>query len=122
MTSLKRIAEKELVLCDLMVDKDKIDTEEIIETFEKGITLDKIDFYVQEKNGVKEEVFVYTFKENKRVFAFAGLILKKLFKSWIDCYGSVEDVNSALRVEEIVIKLTKDKTNDDREITRVEVL
>lgn len=117
--SLRRIAEKNLTLSDLMVDRDKIDTEEIIETFKDGVTLGQIDECVLDE----ETVYVYTFKENPNVFAFAGHILKNLFKDWISCYGSVEDVNLALSKEKVTLKLEKGKTKDGkREITKVSII
>lgn len=118
MKSLKKIAEKELTLSDLMVERDKIDTEEIIDTYEDGITLDQIDMCKIDD----EEVAVYTFREDKDVFAFGGHILKNLFKSWIEEYGSIEEVNKALVKENIVLTLSRGKTKDGkREITKVAI-
>lgn len=117
--SLKRIAEKQLTLSDLMVEKDKIDTEEIIDTYPDGITIDEIDVCTIDS----EEVYIYTFRENKNVFAFAGHILKNLFKAWIECNNSIEEVNELLSKEKMRLKLERGKTKDGkREITKVSLI
>lgn len=117
--TLKQIATEELSLSQLMTGRDKIDTEEIIDTYEDGITLDQID--ICEIEG--EEVAVYTFKEDDSVFAFGGLILKNLFKSWITEYGSVDRVNEILKDEPLSIKLERSKTKDGkRDVTKVSVI
>ena len=114
--SLKRITEKQLTLSDLMIGREKVETEEIIKAYPKGITIDEIDVCYLDS----EEVFVYTFKEDRRSFAFAGHVLKNLFKSWLEAYeGSIDDVNDTLSKETIVLRLERTKTKDGkREVTK----
>lgn len=112
---LNELTKKSLSVSELAEDKEKISTEEIIEEYENGITIDKIDIVVMNN----KDTGIYTFKENKSVFAYAGHILTNLFKLWVDKLGSVEEVNKVLKTEKVKIKLEQGQTLDGNDITKV---
>lgn len=104
-----------LTLSELMVGKDKIDTEDIIKYYPEGISINAIDLF--ELNG--DEVYVYTFKEAPDKFAFAGYILKNLFEEMVSKY-SIETCNEALRETPYTVKLSQGKTKDNKQVTKVQ--
>lgn len=117
MSKFRDLAVKATTLSDLMEGRDKIDTEELINEYPKGFTVEDLDLCTTGD----EPLWVYTIKENDDVFAFAGAVLKKIFDA---CLAACEGDLDALREEfdGLKIKLTSGKTKKNKDITLVEVL
>ena len=121
MIDFRKKAERETKLSDLMISRDKLETETVVDTYKDGITITDFDIC---KIG-SEEVAVYTIKEDNDAFVFAGLVLKNLFKSFIEDYnGDIQRCRDDFRKQGgLSVKLTRGKTKDGkREVTNVEVL
>lgn len=119
---IRAIAKKATTLAEIMTDRDKIDTETIIQDYET-ITIDNIELCQLTKDGKTENVWAYTFKENPDVFAFAGYILSKIFDEIVkNCNGDLEEAYKAVRVAKLKVKLTEGRTKSKQQVTMVEVL
>lgn len=103
----------------LMVDREKIDTDDIIKYYPDGITLEDYDTFSMEKDGATEEITVYTFKEEPKKFAFAGAMLKLGFNALEETF---ENAHEELRKGNIKAKLSTGKTKDGKQITNVEYI
>ena len=105
----------EFSLSELMVEREKISTEDIVKYHPDKISINAVDKV--EIDG--EEVYVYTFTEEPKHFAFAGFVLKKFFDKVYDNYKP-EELNEALRVHPFTVRLVQGRTNDNKPITKIE--
>ena len=117
MSKFRDLAVRATTLSDLMDGRDKIDTEDLINKYPKGFTVDDLDLCAIGE----ETLWVYTLREDDNVFAFAGSVLKKIFDA---CLSSCEGDLDTLRNEfdGLKIKLKSGKTKKGKDITLVEVL
>lgn len=107
----------------LMVDREKIETKDIIEKFPKGITITHFNKVIIEKeDGDKDEFYVFLFAENDEVFAFSGYVLNKFFDRLVERYGSEEVANNELYdVGGIKVVLENSTTKKKQPITTVKL-
>lgn len=127
--NLRELAVEATTLSELMDGREKIETEEIIRKYPKGITITAIDSYnamnTDDETGEisTEEIFIYTFEEDKDKFAFAGYVLKKMFKRWLEELGDFDTVNEELSYGNFAVQLSKKKTKDGKKsVTTVRVI
>lgn len=111
---------KSLSLSELMKDREKMETETLINLHANGVTI--TDFDVCEING--ETVACYITKEEPRHFHFAGKLLKDRFDEFIEVYdGDIDKCREDFREQGGVrVKLERARTRENREITKVTVL
>lgn len=123
MRNLKDIAKKATTLAEIMNGRDKIDTEEIIDTYEDGITIDNIELCLMVVDGEQVNVWIYTFEEDKKHFAFAGYVLAKIFNQIVEeCDGDLEKAYAEVKKQTLSVRLSTGKTKSKQPITLVEVL
>lgn len=123
MLNIKAIARKETVVAEIMVGRDKGETEDIIKS-RKPITINDFEACeITNDEGVKEVVYAYTTKEEPNKFYFAGLVLKRIFESIIaQAQGDFEEAYNAVREQGLKVKLGEKRTKNKMTVTTVEVV
>ncbi|MBO5526337.1 MAG: hypothetical protein J5993_06265 [Clostridia bacterium] len=120
MKSLRERARELTTLSELMVDREKISTEDIIRNFDGKITISAVDIVEQDEH---TRYGVVIFKEQLTVFYCTGKILTGIIDELVNDYGSIDNVNKILREEGgLSIKLTESKTRENKNVTRVSIL
>lgn len=121
---LRSIAQRATTLSELMEGKEKIETEDIIKYYGKGIHINDIDPQTfTDAKGFLSDTYVYTFDEDKTKFAFAGYVLKKIFDEVVKEFGGdVEAAKNEFKKEGLHVRLTQGKTKSNRDVTLVEIL
>lgn len=124
----KKIALDATTISELMNDRDKMDTEELIKKYPDGVTIDFIDnVNMSQEDGEDENVWVFVTEEQPDKFTFAGFVLAKIFNNILvefegDYAEMIKTYNSALKEDKLRVKLERAKTKSKREITKVTVL
>jgi hypothetical protein len=125
MLNIKKIAQKATTFAEIMEGKDKIETRDIIKYHKDGITInaaEKVSIADEKSENGMSTFYVFTYKEDKTKFAFAGFVLNKIFDDILDaCEGDIEVFNKALS-EGLAVQLSEGKTKDKQQITLVKVL
>lgn len=123
----KKIALDATTMSELMNERDKMDTEEIIKKYPNGVTIDFIDNVNMQQEDGEENVWIFVTEEQPNKFTFAGFVLAKIFNNILaefegDYAEMIETYNSALKEDKLRVKLERAKTKSKREITKVTVL
>ena len=123
----KKIALDATTMSELMNERDKMDTEELIKKYPNGVTIDFIDNVNMQQEDGKENVWIFVTEEQPNEFTFAGFVLAKIFNNILDEFEGdyaemIETYNSALKEDKLRVKLERAKTKSKREITKVTVL
>lgn len=120
MKNFRDLAKKDTTLSELMENREKIQTGEVIKNFPDGITLNAVD--VIKTSDAKYPVF--TFLEDSNKFYCGGVVLSKIVDTWLKAYnGDLGMCNHDLAESGgVKVKLTERKTRDGKNITEVEVV
>ena len=121
MKNFRDLARKATTLSELMENREKIMTEEVIKNFPDGITLNAVDVI----KTYDTEYPVFTFLEDSSRFYCGGIILSKIVGKWLKEYnGDLGMLNHDLaETGGVKVKLTEAKTRDGKNnITQVEVI
>lgn len=123
----KKIALDTTTMSELMNERDKMDTEELIKKYPNGVTIDFIDNVNMQQEDGEENVWIFVTEEQPDKFTFAGFVLAKIFNNILsefegDYAEMIETYNSALKEDKLRVKLERAKTKSKREITKVTVL
>lgn len=119
--NIKAIAQKAVTMSELMEGRDKIETKDIIKYYPEGIHI--IDADKISMSGEDKDFYVYIFDEDKKVFAFAGMLLNKIFDGILEaCEGDFDEFHKILRKETLLVRLSEGKTKEKQPITLVEVI
>ena len=120
MINLRNAAQKALTLSEIVENKEKISTEEIIEKYPDGITINNLDIV----DIRKQTNYVYTFVEEPDCFAYAGTVLKKVFDQLLQAEkGDLKQLRADLKAQKgLRVKLSTSTTLDDMEVTVVELI
>lgn len=123
----KKIALDATTMSELMNERDKMDTEELIKKYPNGVTIDFIDNVNMSQEDGEENVWIFVTEEQPNKFTFAGFVLAKIFNNILaefegDYAEMIETYNSALKEDKLRVKLERAKTKTKREITKVTVL
>ena len=123
----KKIALDATTMSELMNERDKMDTEELIKKYPNGVTIDFIDNVNMSQEDGEENVWIFVTEEQPNKFTFAGFVLAKIFNNILaefegDYAEMIETYNSALKEDKLRVKLERAKTKSKREITKVTVL
>lgn len=112
-----RMAIAETTLSELMGERAKIDTDEVIAKFPNGITLTAFD--IVELDGKTYPIFL--FSEDESRFLNGGMILGKIVNRWLSEYGGdIEACSSDLgRCGGVKIRLERSRTKGGKNITEV---
>lgn len=118
--NFKSAAQKAVAMSDIMTNRTKINTYEIIKNYPNGITLNNFDMIINADNAYP----VFTFKENDSVYYNGGTALKKIVEEWLSAFeGNVEKcADEFSQSEGLKIKLKEIRTKSGRNFTAVEVI
>ena len=121
MKNFRDLARKATTLSELMENREKIQTADVIKNFPDGITLNAVDIIKTSDTTYP----VFTFSEDVHRFYCGGIVLSKIVDTWLDEYnGDLGLLNHDLaETGGVKVKLTEAKTRDGKNnITEVEVI
>lgn len=135
--SLNALAKKHDVRYEICKDREKINTQDIIYKFPKGITIDEVEVIevndtqkvidpntaeIVETN-VRKKIWAYHFVEAPDRFAFMGTVLTQYLNYFVQELGSVENVYKAFKDgQRFSVRLYMGKTKQNKDVVSVEVL
>lgn len=131
------LAREHDVRYEICRDREKINTQDIIYKFPKGITIDEVEVIevndtqkvinpetaeIQESN-VRKKIWAYHFVEAPDRFAFAGTVLTGYLNYFVQKTGSVDVVREKFKKgATFSIRLYMGKTKANKDVVSVEVL
>lgn len=131
MKSFREIAQESTALCPLMVGKEKLNTEQIIN---QPLTVIAFDFAEKrnrdtgkiEVDPLTGEVLLFgvvVFREMPEFYYTVGTVMTKICEAWLSEYSSLDDANAALVAEGgVPVKFTRTTTRGGNNLTKVEIL
>lgn len=128
--NFKKVAQENTLLSAIMVGRDKLETEEVLD---KELTIVQFDFapkfdktgnpVVDEKTGEADTFGVVVFKEMPEKYYCVGAVFTKVCRAWAAPFESVQDASEALTAEGgVKVKFTSSKTKKGNNLTAVEIL
>lgn len=118
--NFKQSAQESTALSELMTDRDKLSTEELVVKYPDGVTLTAFDVIDSNKGTYP----VFHIKENDKVFYCGGIVLRKIVEGWLNGFGGDIDMANAelAKIGGVKVKLELSKTKDNNNLTKVTVL
>lgn len=122
MADFRNMAKRQTTLSEVMTDRNKITTEEVIEKYPEGITIVAFDYIQSKKSKGKYPVFNYA--EDPTVFCNGGTVLDRIFSDFVAAMdGDVKAASDELRRQGgLQVRLSKGETKSGDELTLVEVI
>lgn len=122
--NIKSIAKKATVVAEIMENREKGETEELIKSGIVYTINDCEECRITNDKGEEETVWAYTVEENPDKFYFAGYVLKKIFENILaECEGDYAELYSAVCSQGLKVKYGQKKTRDGkRTVTTIEVV
>lgn len=119
--NFKKVAQESTVLSVLMQGRTKLSTDDVIDNMPDGITVTAFDIVHQDEN---TEYPVFLIAEDPNRFLMGGKVLSGIAYAWADGFdGDVEKASAELGNNGgVKIRLTRGKTKNNQNLTRVEVL
>lgn len=128
--NFKQVAQENTLLSPIMVGREKIDTDYIIN---QELTIIGFDFapkfdkegniIVDQSTGEVDNFGVVVFKEIPDKYYCVGAVFTKVCKAWAASFDSPEQASDALSAEGGVrVKFTPSKTKKGKNLTAVEIL
>ena len=123
MLDLRKIAQQETTLSELMIDKEKGETKDLIARKE-SVTIVDCDFVTQTKDGKSEEYWIFVTEEYPTKFFYAGCVMDRIFNATLkQAQGDYDEVRKAVREQTLTVKFDEKKTSDGkRTVTTVTVI
>lgn len=119
MRNFKAIAKEHTEGSFVTVGREKVDVNNITNTYPNGVTVTEFDFLT----GKDGDFAVCAFKEDEKSFFFGGKILTDICKSWAEGYETTKDASVDLTAEGgVKLRFKRDKTKDNRDVVLVEVV
>lgn len=115
--NLREMAKKVTTLSELMSDREKIETSEVVKKYPEGVHVEAID--VVETSEARYSVAV--FNECPERFYNGGLVLTKIADAWLSEY-TIEEVNAELKKNPVKMRFSESKTKGNNNITVIDVL
>ena len=121
--NLKKVAQKSTVLAEIMENKTKGTTEELIAK-NSPVTINDCEVMeITNESGERERVWAFTIKEEPNKFYFAGTVMRKIFEDALtECEGDYTELYSAVVDQNLTVRFKESKTKKGRPVTVVEVL
>ena len=119
--NFKQAAQKATTLSDLMTDKNKLDTEYLIDKYPDGFTVTAFDIVSTDA----ETTFpVLAIKEEPDSFYCGGAVLMKIVLSFVEAFhGDIDAASNELgRSGGLKIRLEDSKTKKGNSLTRVYIV
>lgn len=122
MADFRSMAKRQTTLSEVMNDREKITTQEVIEQYPDGITIIAFD-YIQSKKS-KGKYPVFNFAEDTTVFCNGGTVLDRIFTDFVNAMdGDVAAASNELRRQGgLQVKLSNGKTKAGDDLVMVEVI
>lgn len=122
MQDFRQLAQRQTTLSEVMADRTKTTTDELMEKFPEGVTIIAFDYIASRKSKGKYPVF--NIEEDPTVFCNGGTILDRIFTDFINaCDGSVPSASNELRRQGgLKVKFGHGTTRSGDELTTVEVI
>lgn len=122
--NFKQVALDATSLSDLMNERTKVDTADIVAKYPDGITITAADMVEYEKDGKPVEYPILLFKENEGAFYAGGIVLKKIVAAWASGFdGDYSALSAELEKSGgVKVKLTTGRSKTGNPLTNVEVL
>ena len=128
--NFKQVAQENTLLSAIMVDKEKLETEQVIN---KELTIIAFDFapkfdkagnrIIDPDTGEVDEFGVVVFAEIPDHYYCVGAVFTKVCKAWVSAFESAAEASEALAAEGGVrVKFTPSKTKKGNNLTAVEIL
>ena len=128
--NFKQVAQENTLLSAIMVGKEKLETEQVIN---KELTIIAFDFApkfdqagnrINDPNtGEVDEFGVVVFAEMPDHYYCVGAVFTKVCKAWASAFESAAEASEALAAEGGVrVKFTPSKTKKGNNLTAVEIL
>lgn len=130
MSKFREIAQQTTLLSPIMVGREKLDTEEVLN---KELTITAFDFapkfdqkgepIVDGVTGEVDTFGVVVFAEIPNAYYCVGTVFTKVCKAWMSGYDSAEEASEALREDGgVQVKFTSSKTKKGNNLIAVEIL
>lgn len=121
--NLGKVLKKVNVLSELMVDREKGSTEELIKLGK--VHINAVDYIeITNESGGKEMVYVFNIEEEEDKFYFAGTVLKDKFNQIVndkECFaGDYTAFYEEVENQTIAVEFRTGKTKKGKSITLVE--
>ena len=119
---IREIAVKSTTLAEIMENKTKGETEELVK---KGVvTINDCEHVMLHKeNDEEENVWAFTIEEEPKKFYFAGKILSNVFNDILaECDGDYTELYKAVNEQTLKVKFSNGTTKLGRRVTVVKIL
>lgn len=122
----KAMAQESTTFSKIMVDREKLKTQEIMKKYPNGVTLTEVDIVTMFDIKKKEEVTfaVFAIKENEKECFFGGKVLTKIALEWVEsCGGDVTETSEQLKkCGGVKVKMESSETKGGNNLTRVTII
>lgn len=125
MINFRKAAQKAVTLSELMADREKMTTEELIDEGGEVRIVDFEPVTLTKPNGTADDTWVYITQEHPQHFLFAGFVLKKIFDGYLKEYdGDLGQLRADFKTANgIKVRLEQGETKGSKnDITLVTVL
>jgi hypothetical protein len=122
MKDFRNLAKRQTTLSAVMVDREKVKTEDLIESYPDGLTIVAFDYVTSKKS--KGSYPVFNIAEDPTIFCNGGTVLDRIFKEFVEaCDGDVAMASDELRRQGgLKVILGKGTTRAGDELITVEVI
>lgn len=122
MVDFKALAQRQTTLSEVMIDREKVKTDDLIETYPEGVTITAFDYVMSKKT--KNEYPVFNIAEDDKIFCNGGTVLDRIFTEYVKvCEGDVTRASNELKRQGgLKVKLSHGTTKDGQDLITVEVL
>lgn len=127
--NFKQVAQTQTLLSPIMVGKEKLETEDVVN---RELTIIGFDFApkfdqngnpIVDENGVPDEFGVVVFKECPDNYYCVGTVFSKVCKAWAAPFQTVKAASDALEAEGGVrVRFKPGKTKKGNNLTSVDIL
>ena len=127
--NFKKAAQEATLLSSVMVGREKLETEDILN---QELTIIEFGFApkfdeegrpIVDENGEADTFGVVVFKEHPESYYCVGAVFTKVCKAWAQPFPTAEEASEALRAEGgVMVRFTSSKTKKGKNLTAVEIL
>lgn len=127
--NFKKVAQENTLLSAIMVGKEKLETEDILD---KELTIVAFDFApkfdqqgkpIANEMGEVDTFGVVVFSEYPDKYYCVGAVFTKVCHAWVTGFSSPQEASAALAAEGgVKVKFTASKTKKGNNLTAVEIL
>lgn len=128
--NFKKVAQENTLLSAIMVGKEKMETEEVLD---KELTIVGFDFapkfdqqgkpVVDPSTGEIDTFGVVVFAEHPKKYYCVGAVLTKVCHAWAAGFGSPQEASAALAAEGgVKVKFSASKTKKGNNLTAVDII